>query len=121
MDGGRHAALFLQPNGPTLSPYDDDIEDVVAAAATALAGCTSAVKSAIRLGAYVKVEMFAPRSPTSRRLGDIELAPPVRTDWALHSLAPRRWLELNASRTLLPILGLVLIFGSLMREFRLSE
>jgi hypothetical protein len=87
MDGGRHAALFLQPNGPTLSPYDDDIEDVVAAAATALAGCTSAVKSAIRLGAYVKVEMFAPRRLTSRRLGDIERAPCGRTDWVLHSLA----------------------------------
>jgi hypothetical protein len=63
----------------------------------------------------------AEREKTSRRLGHIELAPTVRTDWALHNLAGRRRLELDAGRTLLPVLWLVLVFSDLVRDLRLGE
>src|SRR5580765_8348215 len=56
-----------------------------------------------------------------RRLGGIERAPPVRADGALHRLAARRRLELNAGRALLPVIWLLLVFDGIMRQFRLCE
>jgi len=69
----------------------------------------------------LRVIITGPHLAVSHRLGDVELAPPVWTDRALYSLAGRRWLELNASRALLPVLRLILVFRGLMREFRLGK
>jgi hypothetical protein len=51
----------------------------------------------------------------------VELAPPARCDWILDYLAGSWCHELNATRTLLTIVGTVLIFGGFVGEFRLRK